>query len=233
MPAKRTRRAANRQQPGAGVEQQMTRMAGRRRRSATRRVKQTARSGRAQIARAPKASGARRIIAEARDMAQSVGSTTLHAAAGVANRTGETASAVAGQVWENKWPALLIGAGATWLVVDAVRGKSNGAQPERRRTNRRRSPGFAKQAVSTVADAGRGVGGRVAGFVRENPVLAGATTLGVGLAVGMALPASAVEDTLVGDTRDAVVERAKDAARGTVRNVRHVAQSMTKLTAGT
>ena len=78
------------------------------------------------------------------------------------------------------------------------------------------------QAASTVADAGRGVGR----FVRSNPVLAGATTLGVGLAVGMALPATSAENTLLGNARDLVVERAKDAAQGTARNVRSVAKSM-------
>jgi ElaB/YqjD/DUF883 family membrane-anchored ribosome-binding protein len=200
----------------------MTRMAGRRK--TTRSAQRATRAGRARVARSSKTSGARRLIAEARDMAQSVGSTTLHAAAGVANRTQETASAVAEQVWDNKWPALLIGAGATWLIVDAVRGQSDGARSRSRAASRRGSPNFAKQALSTVAGAGRAVGERVGGFVRENPVLAGATTLGVGLAVGMALPATATEDTLLGDARDAVVERAKDAARGTVRNVRNAAQ---------
>jgi hypothetical protein len=57
-------------------------------------------------------------------------------------------------------------------------------------------------------------------------VLAGATTLGVGLAVGMALPSTSTENSLLGNARDAVVERAKDAARGTVRNVRDVAQNV-------
>ncbi len=164
-------------------------------------------------------------------MAQSVGSTTLHAAAGVANRTQETATVLAGRVWDNKWPALLIGAGATWLIVDAVRGQS-GESRAPRRTGRRRSRGFARQAASTVADAGREVGGRVAEFVRGNPVLAGATTLGVGLAVGMAVPSTSAENSLLGNTRDAMVERAKDAARGTVRNVRSVAQSMTTRVGG-
>ncbi len=175
---------------------------------------------------------ARRLLSEARDAAQNVGTTTVDtargiaagardAATGVAKGTQRTAAQVAGKVRENPWPAILIGSGATWLVVDAVRGRSSeNSRGRGRRTRRGKSAGqLANQAVSTVADAGRSIGGHVEEWVKENPVLAGAATLGIGLAVGLALPSTMPENALLGDTRDALVRRAKETARGRVREV--------------
>jgi ElaB/YqjD/DUF883 family membrane-anchored ribosome-binding protein len=84
---------------------------------------------------------------------------------------------------------------------------------------------MATQAISAVAGAGRSVGGRVGQFVRENPLLAGGAALGIGMAVGLALPSTVTENEMLGGARDAVVTRAKEAARNTVRGVAHAANS--------
>lgn len=196
-------------------------------------------AARAQLARpSQRPSGARWLFAEARDVAQNVGSTTVNtardiaagargAAVGVAKGTQYTAAQVAEKVNENRWPALLIGAGATWLVVDAVRDRRSG----RGRSSRGRRGGrnFASQAVTTVADAGRGAGETVARFVRDNPVLVGAAAVGAGVAVAMAFPSTLPENRMLGEARDTVVRKAKETARGTLRNVREVADGMQKL----
>lgn len=88
---------------------------------------------------------------------------------------------------------------------------------------------MASDAVSSIADAGRDLGERVGQFVRDNPVLAGATTLGLGMAVGMALPQTSAETAVLGDARQQAVRKVKEAAEGTLRNVRGVAESMQKL----
>ncbi len=233
MPAKRRRTAASMQKLTSGT--------GRRRRTTGRstRAKRSAGRGRARMAgesRQQQATGNRGLMAQASDMAQNVGQTTWKAArgiasgtrgaaVGVAKKTGEGATKVAGEVWENKWPALLIGAGATWWAIDAVRGESRGRRGQRR--GGEREGNFAIDAVSAVADAGKAVGGRVAEFVRDNPVLAGAATVGVGVAMGLAMPPTSAENALIGDSREKVMRRAKDAARGTVRNV---TESVTRLT---
>ncbi len=220
MPAKRRRTAASMQEltSGAGGRRRKAARSTRARRSASRSRTRVAGESRQQQA------AGRGLMAQASDMAQNVGQTTWKAArgiasgtrgaaVGVAKKTGEGATKVAGEVWENKVPALLIGAGATWWAIDAMRGESRGRRRQQRGGN------FAIDAVSAVADAGKAVGGRVAEFVRDNPVLAGAATVGVGVAMGLAMPPTSAENALIGDTREKVMRRAKDAARGTVRNV--------------
>ncbi len=88
---------------------------------------------------------------------------------------------------------------------------------------------MAYDAVSSVADASRELGQRVGQFVRDNPVLAGATTLGLGMAVGMALPPTKAEKAVLGDARQQAVRKVKEAAQDTMRNVRGVAESVQKL----
>jgi ElaB/YqjD/DUF883 family membrane-anchored ribosome-binding protein len=195
--------------------------------------------------------GGRGMLSGARNVAEKVGKTTMDAAqntmetargwaagaagaaGSVASRAGETASQVAGKVRENPWPSLLIGAGATWLAIDAIRGRSeeeSGSRGTRqRRGSSRQERGAVGQAMSKVADAGRAAGGSIEEFVRERPLLAGAATLGLGVAVGMAMPSSVTENEMFGETRDKLVGRARDAARGTIDKVRDVAESIERI----
>ena len=65
-----------------------------------------------------------------------------------------------------------------------------------------------------------------AGFervVRDNPLLVGAAAALVGVAIGMSLPASDTENRLMGEARDTVVDRAREAASGAVDKVQDVA----------
>jgi hypothetical protein len=48
--------------------------------------------------------------------------------------------------------------------------------------------------------------------LRDSPLLLGAAAALVGMAIGMTIPASEVENQLMGDARDAVVDRAQDMA---------------------
>jgi ElaB/YqjD/DUF883 family membrane-anchored ribosome-binding protein len=180
------------------------------------------------------------MMSGARGIAQSLGqstartarqfaSTARDAATGVASRTQETVGQAVEKVRDNPWPALLIGAGVTWLAVGAIRGRSEDEPaPHARRGRRRRSDaaGIVSRTASTLADAGRGAGEYVGDFVRERPILAGAATLGIGVAVGMAMPSTSAENAMLGDARDTVVRRAKDVARGTMDSVRGMADTI-------
>lgn len=186
-------------------------------------------------------SNRRGFLSNAGDIARNVGQTTLgaaqsglgaarDAAGAVASRAQETATSVAGKVRENPWPSLLIGAGATWLAIDAVRGNSSD-RPSRasgrgRGANERGGVG---QAVSKVAEAGRAAGEQIEEFVRERPLLAGAATLGLGVAVGMAMPSSVTENEMLGQARDSVVRRARDVAKGTAQKMRDVTESFERM----
>jgi ElaB/YqjD/DUF883 family membrane-anchored ribosome-binding protein len=153
---------------------------------------------------------------------------------------------VAGKVRENPWPSLLIGAGATWLAIDAVRGRSSEERPTARSAQGRRASsergmgsqagevvsqagGMVSQAASKVAEVGRAAGGQIEEFVRERPLLAGAATLGLGMAVGMALPSSLPENRVLGQARDTMVRRAKEAAQETMEKVRGVSETFERI----
>jgi len=183
----------------------------------------------------------RGMLAGARDVMQTFGESTAETARQFASGAKSAATGVAkgtqaavGKVRENPWPSLLIGAGVTWLAVDAVRGREHdhGKGRRGRRANHGSGPGIVRRTASSIADASRGAGGYVGDFVRDRPLLAGAATLGVGMAVGMAFPSTSTEDSLMGKTRDNVVRRAKDAAKGTMDAMRDVADGVERMAAG-
>jgi len=170
--------------------------------------------------------------------ARGAGQTTVGAARWVASGTRDAAAwtqdsvaDVVRYVREHPWPTLLIGAGATWLAIDSIRGRGDNGE---RRHDELRGEGRSvmRRTASTVAGAGRGAGQELERFVRERPLLAGAAAMGVGMAVGMALPGTLSENRMLGDARDAVVERAKQAASGTARAAREVARGASRLTGG-
>jgi hypothetical protein len=83
--------------------------------------------------------------------------------------------------------------------------------------------------MDKVASAGRAAGGSIEDFVRERPLLAGAATLGIGMAVGMAIPSSVTENEMFGGARDKIVGRARSVARDTMEKVRDVAESVERI----
>jgi ElaB/YqjD/DUF883 family membrane-anchored ribosome-binding protein len=153
------------------------------------------------------------------------------AATTAAKRTRETIAPVAQSIGQNPWPAVLIGAGLTWLIVDSTRGRrmpqSSSRQP--------RSEGAGQSGPSSrrrmrMTQTMQTAQTRVERIVRERPLVAGAAAIGIGAAVSMMLPKTEREDELLGETRDAVVDRAKDVARNTVQAAQGVVDSVQQLT---
>ena len=139
-------------------------------------------------------------------------------------RAQDAMAPVAESVRQNPWPALLISAGLTWLAADSLRGtettfRSGSSDYPRRGGARNRTAG---RSAANVPD-------RLWRFVRENPLLAGAAAAGVGAVISMTLPETTSENELLGDTRDAVVDRAKDIARGAVETVQQVGDTVQRL----
>jgi ElaB/YqjD/DUF883 family membrane-anchored ribosome-binding protein len=60
--------------------------------------------------------------------------------------------------------------------------------------------------------------------LQENPMAVGVAALAAGALIGLVLPSTPVEDQWLGETRDRVVEEAKDVAKDTAERVQHVAQ---------
>jgi len=63
-------------------------------------------------------------------------------------------------------------------------------------------------------------------MIHENPLGVSAAAIALGLAVGMSLPDTPVEDRLMGEARDNVMEKAQSAAQDTMQKVGQVAQQV-------
>lgn len=145
---------------------------------------------------------------------------------------------------ENPIPTALIGVGLMWFLIN---GTSSGKRTSRRvshyasdvaeRTehaasgvlDRARALGgeavievrdaaqSAGNAVTTLAHDTRDVERRVERTMQENPLAVGAVAFALGTALGLVLPSSKREDSMMGDTRDHLVNRAERAAHAAVR----------------
>jgi gas vesicle protein len=65
-------------------------------------------------------------------------------------------------------------------------------------------------------------------YIDENPLAVGAVALAIGAAVGMSIPSTRFEGELMGETRDNLVQKAQDTARGTIDKVKNVAGEVTE-----
>jgi ElaB/YqjD/DUF883 family membrane-anchored ribosome-binding protein len=61
----------------------------------------------------------------------------------------------------------------------------------------------------------------------ENPIAIGAVALAIGTAVGLSLPATPVENRVLGEARDSLVEKVQETASETIDKVQSVAQQAT------
>jgi hypothetical protein len=82
----------------------------------------------------------------------------------------------------------------------------------------------AQNVAGTVAQQTRTQTRRVQEQFEENPLAIGTATLALGLAAGLAIPATRREAELVGDARDRFVDRVRNVARDTADKVQNVAE---------
>lgn len=91
--------------------------------------------------------------------------------------------------------------------------------------------GVARRAQSAARDTGQRVRRATSSaqqgiqrFVRDNPLAAAGIAVAAGATLGASLPKTRRENELMGETRDAVVDRAQEAARGAAERVQDAAQ---------
>ena len=82
----------------------------------------------------------------------------------------------------------------------------------------------AQNVAGTVAEQTRAQTRRVQDQFYESPLAIGAATLALGLASGLAAPATRKEAELFGDARDKLVDRVRDVARDTTEKAKNVAE---------
>jgi hypothetical protein len=101
-------------------------------------------------------------------------------------------TASGGKMANNPWPAVLIGAGLTWLIVDSTRdsGMPRTSSRDRRSEEAAQSSESSRQPMRMAQT----VQNNVERMVRERPLLAGAAAMGLGAAVSMMLPKTERDD---------------------------------------
>jgi ElaB/YqjD/DUF883 family membrane-anchored ribosome-binding protein len=111
-----------------------------------------------------------------------------------------------------------------------VDGLSEGEYPDSGRSLRDTAGMAVERARSATQDAGATLRRatsdaqwRARRLTHENTLAAGAIAAGIGLALGLAFPATERENELMGEARDSVVGRAKDAAKDAARRVQDAA----------
>jgi ElaB/YqjD/DUF883 family membrane-anchored ribosome-binding protein len=101
-------------------------------------------------------------------------------------------------------------------VVDSVKQKTSQFADETQRK--------ASEMGERVADQTRMQTRRVERAFQDNPLVIGAAALALGLAAGLAIPATETESELVGETRDELVDKVRDVAEDTKSKVQQVAE---------
>jgi ElaB/YqjD/DUF883 family membrane-anchored ribosome-binding protein len=86
-----------------------------------------------------------------------------------------------------------------------------------------RASEMADETRSTVRRSTRRAQNQLQRMIRENPLMVGAAAAVLGAAVGLALPETERENELMGETRENVMERGKEAAKGAVEKVKDAA----------
>jgi ElaB/YqjD/DUF883 family membrane-anchored ribosome-binding protein len=155
-------------------------------------------------------------------------------ASNIAESTKETAVDVAESVRHNPWPALLIGAGAAWWLIDRSRRSGYDRRTavidyehrdgttghyEARGVDPAAAYGYRYgESYDTRYTARSGWNGasQFQRLLRRNPLAVGAVAATLGIAVGLVIPETDRENRLMGETRDALADRAKGAAQDAV-----------------
>ena len=84
--------------------------------------------------------------------------------------------------------------------------------------------GRAQDRVGQLGDQARRAGGGFQRVLRENPLTGGALAVGLGAAVGLAIPETAKEHEVMGEARDNLVEKTQKKAQDAQEKVQRVAE---------
>ena len=190
------------------------------------------------------------IMSEATDKVKTA---TTERVRSMADTVSDTAYDVMEGARQNPIPALMIGAGVAWMLIDRSRQGNGHAQRERSGYASRRYGAYADPDEYYRSDVERGEGRPNRGLhteglsnwtreaadearqrarraqngfqriLRQNPLLVGAAAMLVGAAVGASLPETERENELMGETRDSLVDRAQHMAENATEAVKEAA----------
>jgi hypothetical protein len=139
------------------------------------------------------------------------------------NAAGEGAGGALGMMRDNPIPAALIAFGAGWLLANARRGRqrkdSDMNVNEYWREMHAHRPAMDMPSVRRTVQQAQAQA-QVRRMVSENPLLVGAGALLIGAAFGLALPETERENSLMGETRDSLVDRAQQMASDAAARIR-------------
>jgi len=148
------------------------------------------------------------------------GWTRMEATHGEAMYAGRTRGVMA-RIRGNPIPAALAGVGIGWLAFAGGKSASGetrrwSSEPGGESAGERleRARGSMSSASGTMRQMMRRRRSQFQNMVQENPLLVGCGALLLGLAFGMAVPETETEKQWMGEARDTVVGRAREAARG-------------------
>jgi ElaB/YqjD/DUF883 family membrane-anchored ribosome-binding protein len=141
-------------------------------------------------------------------------------ASDLAEQVQDSAQQAVRYVRENPLPALLIGAGAAWLLMRWQRGEPRLSYPQ---TRRRPSESSTREMTEKVQERWQYYSTRAETqfdrWMRENPLTVGAAAVAIGAAVGLSAPRTETEDEWMGEARDTLIDRAQEVAQDTVQQV--------------
>jgi ElaB/YqjD/DUF883 family membrane-anchored ribosome-binding protein len=186
-------------------------------------------------------------VGRVKEAARNVGLGAQSAAA----QTREAAAGATETVKQNRWPAILIGSGVAWLLIDNARRRRSsdydyveyegieriegidmaneygegGMPPASGYASRSYEPRIRRNPLRQGAS-------QFQRLLHRNPLAVGAIAATVGVGVGLALPETERENRLMGEARDNLVERAQGAAQGAVEKAKEVAGDAAKEVAG-
>jgi ElaB/YqjD/DUF883 family membrane-anchored ribosome-binding protein len=176
--------------------------------------------------------------------------TVTDKAAEVGEQVQDQAQQAVTYVRDNPIPALLIGAGVTWLLMrsrgggrsysgysdyggrSTYRGYAAGGRYRVREDMPASATGqswteaagdTAERMQRRVSEYGRSAETTLERWLRENPLTVGTVALAAGAVVGLGLPRTQTEDAWMGEARDTLVERAQETAQQAVEKVGEVA----------
>lgn len=176
---------------------------------------------------------------QATDMATNAAKTTAQAVTRATRATGEaigkTSEAALEMARANPVPLALTGLGVicagiglSWLIASNV---SGGARKRQTASDGERREGIsngvetvkalASDASAKVSNLAQRTGAqamqleqRFEAMIQEHPIVAGATLLAVGAALGFAVPRTALEDSWIGQERDRLMKSARNLVEG-------------------
>ena len=197
-----------------------------------------------------------RVKAATTEKVKSMAETASERAQEMVRDTRDRASYVIESTKRNPVPALMIGAGVAWMLMDRTR-KGNGhrehaewseyssprysSYDETRRYDRpagsrepqrwsASEPGavgnWAREATGEARQTARRAQNGLQRLMRQNPLLVGAAAMLVGAAVGASLPETDTENEWMGEARDTVVDRAQNVAQNAASAVKEAANDV-------